>query len=146
MRAPAEARVVAGPMSEGARSSFGFTREKTRQRHCAPGMSFSNRSRIGPHTPEGTFSPRCGARSPGSRLPTRGAFPSGLSGQWHACRFRSEYSGGGRAGFSPASLNHAAIALGTGTVSACQHPQGVPLVVSSAPNSSASLKKGTAPS
>ena len=62
-----------------------------------------------PRTPEDRSSTcwEAGLLTPGSsayrRLPTRGTFPLRFSEQW-PCRFRSGYSGGGRAGLTPASL------------------------------------------
>jgi hypothetical protein len=58
-----------------------------------------------PHTPEDfEFAAEPGFLTSGFLLAT----PSHLNGQWQACRVRSGYSGGGRAGFSPASLNSVA--------------------------------------
>ncbi len=88
--------MIAGPLSDGGREPL--VQKKNPATPTRPGYEFGDQLRCSPSHPGGLHI-RCWARFPDSRRPTGGAFPS--RGQWQACRVRSGYSGGGRAGVAP---------------------------------------------
>ena len=106
----ATARMIAGAAGGVPPGPLG--QQKTRRRLRAPGMvgrTCQHDSR--PHTPE-DIETRCWARFPDSRLSTGGAFPS-LADSGKRAAVVTGYSGGGRAGFAPASLNTSACGRAT---------------------------------